>query len=209
MQSSKSNNNYQINLSTIICNCLDFPNISLCKHIAMVVHFFGGVDLGPQPPRDGTSDNTSELVEHESPGQPVGCTHDHNATESIISAANNNIKLLQQLITKAPSDPKIAKSLNAIRSQISALLSATAVDNARLPEKEKISPNQHSWLKTAAQMGKKCRAKCSRGKVNSALTAQHIGKPNRKCPTDDDPYGAGEQSSKHAKPDARSADANT
>ena len=150
VQSSKSNNNYQINLSTIICDCLDFPNISLCKHIAAVVHFFGGVDLGPQPPRDGTSNNASKSVKHESPGQPVGCTCDHNAAKSIISAANDNIKLLQQLIMKAPSDPKIAKSLNAIRSQISALLSVTAVDDTRLPEKEKISPNQHSWPETVA-----------------------------------------------------------
>ena len=78
VQSLKSNDKYQINLSTITCNCLDFPIISLCKHIATVVHFFGGVDLGPQPPRNGTSDSVSKSVEHESPGQPVSCIHDHN-----------------------------------------------------------------------------------------------------------------------------------
>ena len=58
-------------------------------------------------------------------------------------------------------------------------------------------------------MGEKRRVKRSRGKVDSTLTAQHIGEPNRKRLTDDDPYGAGEQSGKHAKPDACSADANT
>ena len=105
VQSSKSNNNYQINLLIIICDRLNFSNISLYKHIAAVVHFFEGVDLRPQPPHDRTSDNISELVKYESPGQPVGCMHDHNAAESIILAANDNIKLLQQLITKAPSDP--------------------------------------------------------------------------------------------------------
>ena len=110
-----------------------------------------GAELGPQPPNNRTSDSsdgTSPIkpIEYESPAQPVGnSTHD-----TIISAANNSIKLLQHLITKAPSDPKIAKSLNLIQSQISALLSATAVDDAWLPEKENISPNQHSWLETAA-----------------------------------------------------------
>ena len=47
VQSSKSNDHYQIDLSTIICNCADFPNISLCKHIAAVIHFIGGANLEP------------------------------------------------------------------------------------------------------------------------------------------------------------------
>ena len=46
------------------------------------------------------------------------------------------------------------------------------------------------------------------GKVDSVLTAQHIGEPNRKRPANNDPYGAGEQSGKHAKPDVRSVVAN-
>jgi hypothetical protein len=50
--------------------------------------------------------------------------------------------------------------------------------------------------------------KRKKGKVDSALTAEHIGEPNRKCAADNDPYGAGEQSGKRAKPDARSAAAN-
>jgi len=47
-----------------------------------------------------------------------------------------------------------------------------------------------------------------KGKVDSALTAQHIGKPNHKHAADYDPYGAREQSGKRARPDARSAVAN-
>ena len=57
-------------------------------------------------------------------------------------------------------------------------------------------------------MGEKCGTKRSWGKVDSALMAQHIGEPNCKHMTDNDPYGAGEQSGKHAKPNARSANAN-
>ena len=176
-----------------------------------VVHFFRGANLGPQPPGYGSSDaaNASESVKLESPGQSVSSTRDNNAVASIISAVNNNIKLLQKLITKAPSDLKIARSLNSIQSQLTALLSATAIDNGFwLSEKESIAPNQHIWPETAVRMGEKCRTKCSWGKVDSVLMAQHISEPNHKHTTDNDPYGAEEQFSKCAKPNARSANAN-
>jgi hypothetical protein len=95
---------------------------------------------------------------------------------------------------KAPCDPGIAKSLVSIRSQLSALVhSAMVTDGSPLPEKEIIGPNQRSWPETAAQMGVKHSNNCGKGKVDSALTAQHIGKPNRKRAADNDPYGAGEQ----------------
>src|SRR6267154_894395 len=60
VQSSDSLKYYQIDLSTTTCNCCDFPNISLCKHIAAVVHFFGGAELRPQPPHSGSDGNTSK-----------------------------------------------------------------------------------------------------------------------------------------------------
>ena len=96
-----------------------------------VIHFFRGANLRPQPPGYGGSNaaNASKSVKLESPGRPVGSTRDNNAVASIISAANDNIKLLQKLITKAPSDLKIARSLNSIQSQLTALLSATAIDD--------------------------------------------------------------------------------
>jgi hypothetical protein len=179
----------------------------LCKHIAAVVHFFGGADLGPQPPVNACA---SESVASNSPVQQDGSADDGDIA-SIISAANNIIGLTQELISKAPRDPEIAKSLKSIRSRLSALLlSATAAgDGSHLPEKENIGPNQLSWPETAVRMGAKRGNKSRRkGKVDSALMAQHIGEPNRKRATDNDPYGAGEQSSKRAKPDARSAAAN-
>ena len=57
-------------------------------------------------------------------------------------------------------------------------------------------------------MGVKRGGRKHQGKVDSALTSQHISEPNRKCAADNDPYGAGEQSGKCAKPDAHSAAAN-
>ncbi len=47
VQSSNSNKLYQIDLGTKTCNCIDFPRVHLCKHIAAVAHFFGGADLVP------------------------------------------------------------------------------------------------------------------------------------------------------------------
>src|SRR5258708_5734202 len=48
VQSSNSNKFYKVNLGTTSYDCSDFPRIRMCKHIAAVVHFFGGADLGPQ-----------------------------------------------------------------------------------------------------------------------------------------------------------------
>jgi hypothetical protein len=205
VQSTNSMKFYQIDLDTTTCDCSDFPRIHLCKHIASVAHFFGGVDLGPQPP---VNTGTSESVESNSPDQQNGNDTDDGA---IVSAANEIITLSHELILKAPRDPEIAKSLKSIQSRLSALvLSATAAgDGSHLPEKENLGPNQRSWPETAVQMGVRRGNKShGKGKVDSALTAEHIGEPNRKRPADNDPYGAGEQSGKRAKPDARSAAAN-
>jgi hypothetical protein len=207
---STSNKTYQINLDTTTCSCSDFPRIHLCKHIVAVAHFFGGADLGPRPPGNA---GASELVVRESPDQQdgsVGSTDD-GATASVLSAANDIIGLSQVLISNMPCDPRIARSLNSIQSRLSALVPSVmaAGNGSHLPEKESIGPNQHTWPETAAQMGvKRGNKPREKGKVDSMLMAQHISEPNCKCPTDNDPYGAGEQSGKRAKPDVHSAAAN-
>src|SRR5229473_6334682 len=204
VQSSNSNKFHHINLVTTTCSCSDFPHIQLCKHITTVVHFFGGVDLRPQPLDNVGS--ASELVAPCSPVQQDG-SNDSAAIQSII---NDIFSLSQGLVLKGPSDPRIAKSLNllnTIRSGLNGLV-FPAGDGSHLPEKENIAPNQHSWPETAMRMGVKWNNKRTNGKVDSALTAQHIGEPNCKRTADDDPYGAGKQSSKRTKPDARSAATN-
>src|SRR6266852_1671888 len=199
VQSSNSTKSYHINLDTKICNCHDFPKTSLFKHIAAIVHFFGGEDLGPQPPDDESGSNgstTSESAEDKSPGQPIGHCADDDAAASILMQANNIIRLSNLLITEAPRDPTLAKSLAVIESQLSALvLSATAPDNgSRLPEKENIAPNQHTWPETATRMGENHGKKHCHGKeLTVGLTAQHIGdigEPNRKQSANDDLYVA-------------------
>ncbi|KAN0136459.1 hypothetical protein V8E53_005827 [Lactarius tabidus] len=96
-----------------------------------------------------------------------------------------------------------------VRSHLSAVVISAAGNGNQLPDKEQIAPNQLSWPETAKQMGVQ-RGNKKHGKVDSAHTAVLIGEINRKhTHNDEDPYGAGEQSGKHAKPDARSVAANT
>ncbi len=104
----------------------------------------------------------------------------------------------------ADPDPETVKSVKLAGLQLNAVRISLTGNGPRLPDKEQIAPNQLSWPPTAACMGVKRGEKC---KVDSALMAEHIGIPKRKRPNDD-PYGAGEDSGKHAKPDAVSAAAN-
>ncbi len=129
---------------------------------------------------------------------------------TIDSVIKDIFSLSQELITKGLSDLEIANSLNSLKAIQSGLRGLLLAGNGfTLPEKENITLNQHSWPETAAQMGVKCVGKHPNSKVNSMLTAQHISEPNCKCVTTNDPYGAGEQSGKQAKPDAHSTAANT
>jgi hypothetical protein len=87
-QSSKSLKSYQIDLNTITCNCSDFPHIRLCKHIAAIVHFFGGANLRPQLPASDSV--TPNLPVQQS--SSIGSTDD-GAIASVVSAANDTILL--------------------------------------------------------------------------------------------------------------------
>ena len=111
MQSLNTNRYYNIDLVTTTCDCSDFPRIRLCKHIAGIVHFFGGADLGPRPPGNGDdTSESSEPVASKSPAQEDGSLCSANDAASFISAANEIIRLTRQLISNAPSDPGITKS---------------------------------------------------------------------------------------------------
>jgi hypothetical protein len=211
VQSTSSEKTYEINLLTYTCTCSDFPRIQLCKHVAATVHFFGGEledGLRPRAP-DNASD--AEPVVPKSPAQQDGNAGNAKTCVSMISTANDIVRLaqeIQEMLVIAPANPEMAKSLQMARSQLNAVrLSLNDNDGSRLPEKEQIAPNQLSWPPTAARMGVK-RGEKRRGKVDSALTGEHIGVPKRKR-ANSDPYGAGEHSGKRAKPDAVSIAANT
>ena len=88
-------------------------------------------------------------------GSATNTNIDHGTCASLISAANDMIRLTEELISCTPQDPGIAKSytksVNSMRSQLRALLlSATADDDgSRLPEKENLGPNHLSWPEMA------------------------------------------------------------
>jgi hypothetical protein len=108
-QSLKSSKSYQIDLNTTTCNCSDFPRIRLYKHIAAVVHFFRGADLGPQPPASNSVAPNSPVQQSGS----VGST-DNGTIASIVLTANDIISLSHELISKALHNPGVAKLLNSI-----------------------------------------------------------------------------------------------
>jgi hypothetical protein len=214
IQSTSSEKKYEVNLLTYTCTCLDFPRIQLCKHLAAIVHFFGGglegglegLGLRPQAPVNASASEVEPDIP-ESPA-PQGSAGNSKTHAVIMSDLRDINRLYLSLSEKMPADPspETAKSIKMARAQLNAVELSIDDDRSRLPEKEQFGPNQLSWPPTAARMGVK-RGEKRRAKVDSALTAEHIGVPKRKRPNED-PYGAGEDSGKRAKPDAVSAAAN-
>jgi hypothetical protein len=206
VQSTSSENTYEVNLLTYACMCSNFPCIQLCKHIAATMHFFFGGGVGPWAPvNESASEQEPDVPK--SPAQQDGSISNTRTHASVISAANDIVRTAQEILVMAPVDLATAKSLQMARSQLNAVLLSVKDNRSQLPEKEQITLNQLSWPSTAACMGVKRGEKRRRSKVDSALIVEHIGVPKRKR-TNDDPYGAGEQSGKRTKPDAVSTAAN-
>ena len=74
------------------------------------VHYFQGglegAEFGPQAP-----DNASEPDMPKSSTQQDGSTGNSNSRAAVILAANDIIRIAQEIITKAPANPEMAKSL--------------------------------------------------------------------------------------------------
>jgi hypothetical protein len=196
---------FDVDLVNSTCTCSDFPRIEFCKHIASAEHFFRVGKAGPT--------SQPSLIEPASLNTKNGnTTYDVNSVVSLISVTNKIIALSQELLMHTPKPEDVSntvKSLRSVSKHLAAVVASGTGDGPLLPEKEQIAPNQHSWTETAQRMGVK-RIKKRRGKVDSALTAEHISEINRKRTREnEDPYGAGEQSGKRAKQDARSVAANS
>ncbi|KAN0130640.1 hypothetical protein V8E53_011533 [Lactarius tabidus] len=199
---------YDVDLVNTTCTCSDFPRIEFCKHIASAQHFFGVGKVEPQ----GPTSQPSPIAPASLNTKNGNATYDMNGAASLISVTNEIIALSHELLMRTPKPEDISdtvKSLRSVSKHLAAVVASGTGDGPLLPEKERIAPNQHSWTETAQRMGVK-RIKKRRGKVDSALTAEHIGEINRKRTREnEDPYGAGEQSGKRAKQDARSVAANS
>jgi hypothetical protein len=173
----------------------------------MTVHFFLGGILGPQAPINESASKQEPDMPKSPAAQQDGSIGNTKTHASVISAANDIVCTAQEILGMVPTDPETAKSLQMARSQLNAILLSVKDNGSRLPEKEQIAPNQLSWPPMVACMRVKHGEKRRHGKVDSALTAEHIGTPKCKH-TNDDPYGVGEHSGKRAKPDAVSTAAN-
>ena len=53
----------------------------------------------------------------------------------------------------APSSPGTVQSLQAVEAHLTAVVQTSQSSESPLPDKEEIPPNQHTWTKTAQQMG--------------------------------------------------------
>jgi len=205
VRSSNQEQFYSVNTVLNECDCKDFPHIGLCKHLAAMWHYSGGGKHSA--PTTQLCPTAPDLHHTQESGNAAS---QENATASLISAVNEIITLSQQLVAQAlrGATLEMVKSVCAVCSHLSVVASATG-DGQQLPEKEAITLSQLSWPETAECIGVKWGEKCH-SKVDSTLTAELISEPNHKQNHgDEDPYGTGEQSGKHAKPDACSVTTNT
>src|SRR6266849_7783924 len=176
VQSSSTEKTYEINILTYTCTCLDFPRIQLCKHIAATVHFFGGgiEGGGPHAPVN-TSEELAEPDASKSPAHQDGSAG-KSGCPTLISNINYINRLTQEILEMVSADPDLetVKSVKLAGLQLNAVRISLTGNGPQLPDKEQIAPNQLSWPPTAMCMGVKCGEK-RRGKVDSTLTAEHIG----------------------------------
>ena len=195
MRSSKEEKKNIVNTTLKECDCRDFPRVRLCKHLAAVQHYFGGAPLAPSHSSSPPNPTALEL--------PL--SQGTNPVAAYLSALDEVIVLSRHLMTQVLTPEKV-KSIRGIIAHLNAISTSTT-NGERLPEKDMIAPHRLTWPETSHHMG--VRRGQKRGKVDSALTAELMGEPNRKRNhMDGDPYGAGEQSGKRVKLDARSVAAN-
>jgi hypothetical protein len=111
VQSTSSENTYEVNLLTYMCTCNNFPHIQLCKHVTATMHFFLGGILGPQAPvNESASKRELDMPKSLTAQQDssIGNTKTH---ASVISTANDIVCTAQEILGMVPADPETAKSL--------------------------------------------------------------------------------------------------
>jgi hypothetical protein len=195
---------HAINLDQGTCGCEDFPRAQFCRHIAAIeVHFphLFPEEVDPIPLITQPSER-SDLPQHVTRSE-------------IILTLTEEISALAQSLTSEPIHPLALAPRSVVEAYQSAkhglnAFSAAIAGSSAFPKKTVIAPNQKSWPETAEQMGVKRNPKRKRLPEERGLSEQSIGTAKgKRRRVHDDPYAAGERSGKGAKPDARSAAANT
>ncbi|KAH9163689.1 hypothetical protein EDB89DRAFT_1912548 [Lactarius sanguifluus] len=120
-------------------------------------------------------------------------------------------RLSHKLIAEDDQSTPSQAVVEAVRSAKASLTTAIAsvAGASPLPHKERIAPNQHSWMETAESMGVKRAVKRHRLPEEVGLTEKTIGAAKgKRHRVYTDPYAGGERPGKLAKPDALSEAAN-
>ncbi len=195
---------YHVDLGNDSCECLDWPRIWFCKHVATVVHFFrhshqwiGASEI--------TVPTIIPLTREDSPG-----THSNTSTSSILGDVIS--ASMDYLNDEVPSTDQTNHSFEMIWAHLNATVHNSCASDSPLPDQEPIPPNQRTWTETTEEMGAKRQKRPQSGTTSPQPSATaRIGDLNRKKAHIKilDPYSGGVSSGRNALPDAQSATQNT
>ena len=166
-----STRRYQVDLGKLSCDCLDWPKVRLCKHIAAIDHFHGhnykqmqAVEVTPKMPP--LTQEASDM---------------HSA--AMASILQNVISVSKDALNDGvPSSTETVRSLWVVEAHLTAVVCSTCSTESPLLEKEELPPNQCSsmWAETAKCMGAMQGQKRPRPSTPEPPATVHIGELNHK-----------------------------
>jgi hypothetical protein len=150
-RTSDISENYLIANGKDSCDCLDWPRVHLCKHIAAIVHF------SPEAatPEAATPEARVPIPEV----QWESSSHDKSlaSSESAAPILENLISKSRDFLSNGPSSPGTVRSLRMVELHLLAVIQNSQASQSSLPDRESLPPNQRTWTETTKQMGAKRR----------------------------------------------------
>jgi hypothetical protein len=135
---------YSVELGAKSCDCLDWPRIQLCKHVAAAAHYFRDSNLQIEA--------TTYIPKTVPPirGSSLGVQSDGSAA----SIVENVIAVSRAFLDDSmPLSPATVRSLQLVESHLTAVVRVSQSAESPLLDKVPILPNQGTWAQTAEQMG--------------------------------------------------------
>ncbi len=132
------------------CNCLDWPRVQLCKHIAAIAHFSSGDSIeltcATRIPVPQIQENSQDAQSDAGPASDA----------SAVPILKNMISVSREFLSNGlPSSPGTVRSLQQVESHLLAVIQNLRTSQSALLDKENLPPNQCTWTKTAKRMGAK------------------------------------------------------
>ena len=139
---------YSVELGAQSCDCLDWPRVQFCKHVAAVAHHFGNSDQ-----QIAAISQTVKSIQEVS----LGAQSNGNSATSIVE---NVIAVSKAFLDDGVLlSPTTVRSLQLVESHLTAVVWNSQSSTNPLPNKDVILPNQGTWAETAEQMGVMCKWK--------------------------------------------------